>query len=121
MMNAKSTGSKTTNRSSILTEDYILMSGTRSRTEGGKVVKYRAEDLVPLTMEELRAFPDRFMALSEFELKLDEFNHQRAEEEERFEKAKSRRAMKGKNRNPEAVKRGDQLLGMRKTEKRLIV
>ena len=121
MTNTKSTGSRTTNRSTILAEDYILLSGTHSRIEGGKKIKYRAGDLLKLTADELNSSTDRFMPLSEFEEKLDAFEQERADEKERFEKAKSHRAMKGKNRDPEAVKRGDQLLEMRKTEKRVSI
>ena len=109
----------TKTKSTNLTEEFILVGGNHSRSEEGKVVKYRAGDIVPVTPEELKSFPKKFMLLSDFEKKLDELEHRRAEEEGKFKKAVSRKEKKDKNRDPEAIERGANLLSMRQVDKRI--
>jgi hypothetical protein len=99
---------------------YVLLSGTHSRVEGDRRVKYFRGDLIEPTAAELAAFPDKFLPIEEFEARLGAFKNQKAKDAQ-FRKAAARNAKKAA-RSPEAKRRGDQLLEMRKSaEKRLTV
>ncbi len=109
----------TKTKSTNLTEEYILVGGNHSRSEEGRTIKYRRGDIVPVTPEELKSFPIKFMLLSDFEKELDEFERRRSEEEGKFKKVISRKEKKDENRDPEAIERGENLLSMRQVDKRI--
>ena len=101
-------------------EQYILLSGGHTRVEGGKRVKYFAGDLIEVTVQELRSFPDKFLPVEAYEARLAAFENQQAKDAQ-LRKAAARNAKRA-SRDPEAKKRGERLLEMRKSvEKRVTV
>ena len=101
-------------------EKFVLLSGTHIRVEDGVRVKYRSGDLISVNLEEIEQLGPKLMRLEAFEVKINEHERQQAEAEERFEKATSPRKSRDKERDPEAVARGQKALEVQRSKERRI-
>lgn len=99
-------------------EQYVIRSGSHTRHEGGKSVKFNCGDLIVPTAEELRAFPLKFLTLDAYESLIQE-DARRTRETRALDRAMfAPRVKKLGARDSESLKRQAKLLRIQRGRER---
>lgn len=91
-------------------EKYIVRSGSFSRSENGKRVKYECGDEVELTVAEAARFPMKFLTLEEYEAIVAQHEAQRRADRALGKAMLPPRVIAKGKRSSEALKRQRKLL-----------
>lgn len=103
-------------------EKYIVRSGSHSRMEKGKRVKYECGDEIELSAAELGKFPLKFMSMSEYDSFLAAEETRRRADRALDIAQFPPRVLKKRNRTSEALKRERKLVkARRRSERRTLV